>query len=152
MHSDYLRHLFLDNDLFSGRYRVDGTPVALTDIALPVFAVATMTDHVSPWRSVHRVHLLGACDVTFVLTSGGHNAGIVSEPGHGHRHYYVAARHRGDVYIDADRWIELADEREGSWWPEWAAWLERQAGGPDEPARNIGQALGAAPGLYVQER
>jgi polyhydroxyalkanoate synthase len=152
MHSDYLRHLFLENDLFSGRYRIDDKPVALTDIALPVFAVATMTDHVSPWRSVHRVHLLGACDVTFVLTSGGHNAGIVSEPGHGHRHYYVAARHRGDVYIDADRWIELADEREGSWWPEWLAWLARETGGPDEPARNVGQALGPAPGLYVQER
>ena len=152
MHSDYLRHLFLDNDLFSGRYRIDDKPVALTDIALPIFAVATMTDHVSPWRSVHRVHLLAACDVTFVLTSGGHNAGIVSEPGHKHRHFYVAARHRGDIYVDADRWIELAEEREGSWWPEWLAWLEREGGGAQEPARQVIRSLGPAPGLYVQER
>ncbi|UUZ48885.1 hypothetical protein LP420_40610 [Massilia sp. B-10] len=74
MHSDYLRKLFLDNDLFSGRYRVGGRPVALSDIRLPVFAVATMTDHVSPWRSVHKIHLMSSCDVQFVLTSGGHNA------------------------------------------------------------------------------
>jgi polyhydroxyalkanoate synthase len=152
MHSDYLRHLFLDNDLFSGRYRVNDRPVALTDLALPVFGVATMTDHVSPWRSVHRIHLLGACDITFVLTNGGHNAGIVSELGHRGRHYYVATRHRGDIYIDADRWIELATEREGSWWPEWHAWLLRQTAAGAQPARLISTSLGAAPGSYVLER
>jgi polyhydroxyalkanoate synthase len=152
MHSDYLRHLFLHNDLFLGRYRVDDKPVALTDIVLPVFAVGTMSDHVSPWRSVHRVHLLAACDVTFVLTSGGHNAGIVSEPGHRGRHYYSAARHRGECYIDADTWVEQAAEHKGSWWPEWLAWLEAETGGGREPARAIVQSLGPAPGRYVLER
>ena len=123
MHGDYLRKLFLNNDLFSGRYRVDGRPVVLTDLHMPLFGVATMTDHVSPWRSVHKIHLLPACDVTFVLTSGGHNAGIISEPGHANRHFYTGARRRGDCYMDPDRWLENAEERDGSWWPEWADWL-----------------------------
>jgi polyhydroxyalkanoate synthase len=152
MHSDYLRHLFLHNDLFAGRYRVDNRPVALTDIQMPIFAVATMTDHVSPWQSVHRIHLLANCDVRFVLTSGGHNAGIVSEPGHRGRHYYSAERHRGDCYVDAEAWLGQATSHEGSWWPEWLTWLQRETRGPVVPARAVGPSLAPAPGTYVLER
>jgi polyhydroxyalkanoate synthase len=152
MHSDYLRHLFLHNDLFSGRYRVAGRPIALTDLELPIFAVATMTDHVSPWRSVHRIHLLSNCDVAFVLTSGGHNAGIVSEPGHAGRHYYSMERHRGDCYIDADTWLAEARLNDGSWWPSWASWLGRNTRGARVPARAVGPSLTPAPGTYVLER
>jgi polyhydroxyalkanoate synthase len=152
MHSDYLRKLFLDNQLFSGRYRVDDRPVALADLRLPLFAVATMADHVSPWRSVHKIHLLSQCEVQFVLTSGGHNAGIVSEPGHKGRHYYTALHPRGGCYTDPDRWIEQADERDGSWWEEWQRWLERVSPGPQVAARAVAAGLCAAPGTYVLER
>lgn len=152
MHSDYLRKLFLDNDLFSGRYRVKGRPVALSDLRLPMFAVATMTDHVSPWRSVHKIHLMSACEVQFVLTSGGHNAGIVSEPGHRGRHFYTALHKAGDCYIDPDRWIEIAEERDGSWWEEWLRWLERVSSKQQVPARQPAPGLDPAPGSYVLER
>jgi polyhydroxyalkanoate synthase len=151
MHSDYLRHLFLHNDLFSGRYRVDGKPVALINLELPIFAVATMTDHVSPWRSVHRIHLLANCDVTFVLTTGGHNAGIVSEPGHRNRHYYISERKRGDCYVDADAWLDQATQEQGSWWTAWLSWLARESHG-QVPARAVGPSLAPAPGTYVLER
>jgi polyhydroxyalkanoate synthase len=152
MHSDYLRHLFLHNDLFAGRYRVDGKPVALTNLQLPIFAVATMTDHVSPWRSVHRIHLLSNCDVTFALTNGGHNAGIVSEPGHHGRHYYISERRRGDCYLDAEAWLEQARAEQGSWWPAWVEWLRRESRGPEVAARAVGPSLAKAPGTYVLER
>ncbi|MEO7578942.1 MAG: alpha/beta fold hydrolase [Massilia sp.] len=152
MHSDYLRKLFLHNDLFSGRYRVNGRPIAVSDLSLPVFAVATITDHVSPWRSVHKIHLVPGCDVRFVLTSGGHNAGIVSEPGHRGRHYFVAERDKGDCYLDPDRWLDSAEEHEGSWWPEWSAWLDRSSGGARVAARTVGPGLGQAPGQYVLEK
>jgi polyhydroxyalkanoate synthase len=152
MHSDYLRKLFLDNDLFSGRYRVDGRPVALADLRLPLFAVATMTDHVSPWRSVHKLHLLSQCELQFVLTSGGHNAGIISEPGHPGRHYYTALHAPGACYIDSERWLDTAAEHDGSWWGEWQRWLARVSPGPQVAARAVGPGLCAAPGTYVLER
>ena len=152
MHSDYLRKLFLNNDLFSGRYHVDDRPIAMSDIRLPIFAVATMSDHVSPWRSVHKVHLMPLCEVQFVLTSGGHNAGIVSEPGHKGRHYYTALQKRGDCYTDPDRWIEVAQEHDGSWWKEWMRWFDRIDADDQVAARPVGEGLCAAPGTYVLER
>jgi polyhydroxyalkanoate synthase len=152
MHSDYLRKLFLHNDLFSGRYRADGGPVALTDIGRPLFAVATMSDHVSPWRSVHKIHLVPNCDITFVLTSGGHNAGIISEPGHPGRSFYMATRRKGECYLDPDTWVTAAEQRDGSWWPAWTSWLEQVSPGGMVAAREVTGGLCPAPGNYVLER
>jgi polyhydroxyalkanoate synthase len=156
MHTEYLRRLFLDNDLAEGRYYVDGRPVSLTDIRHPIFAVGTERDHVAPWHSVFKVHLLTESDVTFVLTTGGHNAGIVSEPGHPRRHYRVKTKARDDLYLDPEAWLAKADEHEGSWWPEWVDWLDRHSGelGPPPPmgAADKGyEPIEDAPGKYVHE-
>ena len=85
MHSEYLQRLYLDNELAAGSYMVDGRPAALQNIRVPVFVVGTERDHVAPWQSVYKIHYLTPAEVTFVLTSGGHNAGIVSPPGHPRR-------------------------------------------------------------------
>ncbi len=82
MRSEYLRALFLENQLARGQFLARSKPVALTDIRVPIFCVGTETDRVSPWRSVYNVCLLTNTDVTFLLTRGGHNTGIISEPGH----------------------------------------------------------------------
>ena len=92
MHSEYLRKLFLDNDLASGRYVVEGRPIAIQNIHVPIFAVGTERDHVAPWHSVYKIHYLSDSPITFALVSGGHNAGIVSEPGHPRRHYCLRVR------------------------------------------------------------
>jgi polyhydroxyalkanoate synthase len=155
-HSEYLRRLFLDNDLAKGRFPAAGRPVALSDIRTPLFAVGTETDHVAPWRSVYKFHWLTDAEVTFLLTSGGHNAGIVSEPGHVRRRYRVATKRHDDRHVDPDRWLETAVSKEGSWWPEWVAWLGARSGAPVAPPRigapHAGYApLGDAPGSYVLE-
>ncbi|MGB4112231.1 MAG: poly-beta-hydroxybutyrate polymerase, partial [Yoonia sp.] len=105
MHSEYLRKLFLKNDLAEGRYLVGDGPVAITDIRAPGFLVGTERDHVAPWRSAYKFNILSDTDVAFVLTSGGHNAGIVSESGHAHRHFRIRNKTNDDPYIDPDHWL-----------------------------------------------
>jgi poly[(R)-3-hydroxyalkanoate] polymerase subunit PhaC len=157
MHSEYLRSLFLHNDLFEGRYVAGGRPVALGDIRVPLFLVGTLRDHVAPWRSVYKLNLVAESEVTFLLTSGGHNAGIVSEPGHPHRSFQVATRRAGAPYVDPERWVAETPAQDGSWWPTWEAWLAKRSGRritpPPTGAPSRGYAvLCDAPGSYVLER
>jgi polyhydroxyalkanoate synthase len=156
MHSEYLRRLYLGNDLTEGRYLVDGRPIALTDIRAPMFVVGTQRDHVSPWRSVYKVNLFTDTEVTFLLTSGGHNVGVVNPPGNGFAgsRYQVATRQEGDRYIDPETWSAATPARQSSWWPEYLAWLGARSGEPvAPPAMGAADAglppLGDAPGRYV---
>lgn len=128
MHSQYLHQMFLKNDLAEGRVLVGGAPVAISEIAVPLFVVGTEADHVAPWRSVYKIHLLNQGDITFALTSGGPNAEIVSEPGHPGRHFRIAHRSAGQAYVAPDAWVGQIAEREGSWWQDFAAWLHYNAG------------------------
>ncbi len=150
MHSQYLRSLFLRNDLAENRYRVEGKVVSLGDIRVPVFAVGTVTDHVAPWKSVYKVHQAVSGEVSFVLTTGGHNAGVVSPPGMANRRYQIATHAHKDGYVDADSWQREAPAVEGSWWPAWEHWLALRAGVWSAPPA-MGKALCEAPGTYVLE-
>ena len=154
MHSQYLRRLYLKNELAEARYGVEGRPVSLNDVTLPVFLVGTEKDHVAPWHSVYKLHRLTDAEITFVLTSGGHNAGIVSEPGHPGRRWRQRTRPRGGAWVSPQEWEADAASHEGSWWTAWDAWLRAKGSGQDVPARRIrgADALAPAPGRYVQQR
>jgi len=155
MHEEYLRRLFLNNDLAEGRFPAGDAPVALEDIKVPLFVVGTEADHIAPWRSVYKIHLFNEGDIAFVLTSGGHNAGIVSEPGHPRRHFRISRRASGERYQDPQAWAGTAELREGSWWPAWKAWLDEHSAAPAAPPPLGSKAcppLGDAPGTYVQQR
>jgi len=154
MHSEYLRRCYLRNEIAESRYPVQGRPVSLADIRVPVFLVGTEKDHVSPWKSVYKLHRLVDGELTFVLANGGHNAGIVSEPGHRGRHHALHTRRPGDAWVPPEDWPAQAERREGSWWPSWQAWLLAHGDGRSVPAREVRAAgtLGAAPGRYVMTR
>jgi polyhydroxyalkanoate synthase len=151
MHSQYLRRLFLGNDLSAGRFEARGQRIALADVKTPLFAVGTSRDHVAPWRSVYKAGLYTDADFTFLLASGGHNVGIVSDPQRTDRSYQVASRRHGEPYVDADTWAGQTERRKGSWWPEWQRWLADRSSAPAEPP-SMARALGPAPGGYVLER
>ncbi len=157
MHSEYLRSLFLENRLAHGKYRIDGNILSLTNLEMPIFAVGTETDHVAPWTSVYKIHHLTDAEITFVLTSGGHNAGIVSEPGHKHRHYRIATTPHTDRYQDPDTWLAATAVQDGSWWEGWADWLQaRSSTRTDVPPMGRTDAgydaLCDAPGTYVFQK
>ena len=152
MHSEYLRRLFIGNDLSEGRFEAGGGPVFPADVRVPAFLVATEHDHIAPWRSVWKLLFLLEGDATFVLASGGHNTGIVAPPGSARARFRLL-RHRADAsHPDPDRFAAETPEQQGSWWPAWGDWLagldparvpSPPMGGPDCAV------LGDAPGTYV---
>lgn len=156
MHSEYLRNLFLNNALAEAKYMVAKRPISLSDISIPIFVVATERDHVSPWHSVFKINLLTDGDVTFTLTSGGHNVGIVSMPvKKTKRHYRISTLKESDRYVDAETWYKETKARGGSWWPALAAWLDEHSGHkvpPPEMGSKKHVPLEDAPGTYVLQK
>lgn len=153
MHSEYLESLFLRDDLTEGHYKVGAMPIALKNLKMPMMVVGTVRDHVSPWRSVYKIHLYTDTATTFILAAGGHNAGIISEPGHPRRSYQMDHVSAGADWVDPDAWISRAPRYDGSWWEAWSQWLHERSTS-QVTARKINQAhvLCDAPGEYVMVR
>jgi polyhydroxyalkanoate synthase len=159
MHTEYLKHLYLQNDLAGGRFEVDGAPIDLAAITLPMFLVGTETDHVAPWRSVYKTRALTRSpDFTFLLTSGGHNAGIISGRVHPKRRFRELTWKDPVSRLEPDQWLETAPLHQGSWWPTWQAWIAGHSGPADAALPDLGNAAGGygvvgdAPGDYVRQR
>ena len=156
MHSVYLRRLFLDNDLAEGRYHAGCDLVSLSNLHAPMFVVGTQRDHVAPWRSTYKIHHLAAdADITYVLASGGHNAGIVAPPGEEGHSYQILGKDADAPYLGPDEWLRHAPRHQGSWWPEWMHFLSDHSGSPVAPPPMGGpkhDALADAPGEYVLQR
>ena len=151
-HSFYLRNCYLDNKLSKGRMVIDGQPINLKAVKVPIYNLATREDHIAPAKSV----LLGCKffggPVKFVMSGSGHIAGVVNPPAKNKYQYWTGPRPRG---ADLDGWLQKAKEYPGSWWPDWLVWLTRQS--PTEvPARVPGEGalkpIEDAPGSYVRVR
>jgi polyhydroxyalkanoate synthase subunit PhaC len=159
MHTEYLRRLYLENDLVHGRFEVEGTRIDLRSIQVPVFSVGTETDHVAPWRAVYKTReYTGSPDFTFLLTSGGHNAGIVSGPQHPKRRYRMSTWRDATSIVSPEEWLAQSSITQGSWWPAWQQWLVDHSSGTRVPAPALGNpaegyaATNDAPGEYVHQR
>ena len=151
-HSFYMRNCYLDNKLAKGQMLIDGAPLDLKSVTVPIYNLATREDHIAPPKSV----LLGCKffggPVRFVMAGSGHIAGVVNPPAKNKYQYWTGQRPRN---ADLDGWLAKAKEYPGSWWPDWLVWLTRQ--GPTEvPARVPGEgalkAIEDAPGSYVRVR
>jgi polyhydroxyalkanoate synthase len=154
MHTEYLQQLYLDNLLAQHRFQVGGRAISLSDIRVPMFVLGTETDHVTPWKAVFKIHQLVPTELTFVLTSGGHNAGVICGPEHPRRRFRSQTRAPGDKYRDPDTWMAQCEAQPGSWWPTWNAWLEERTSGNVAPpamgaSRKGYKPLRDAPGEYV---
>jgi polyhydroxyalkanoate synthase len=151
MHSEYLERLYLKNELARGEFTVHGARVELSAIRVPMFVVGTETDHVAPWRSVYKARgLTHSSDYTFLLTSGGHNAGIVSGPTHPRRRHRMLTWSNATTTLTPEEWLKRAPLSEGSWWPAWQQWLVEHSTAKRQAARALPASGDDAPGTYVR--
>ena len=157
MHTDYLHQLYLNNDLAEGRYVALGETLDLAAVDAPMFVVGTETDHVAPWKSVYKVgKLVRSKDYTFCLTSGGHNAGIISGPVHPKRRHRVLTMKAGARLPSPAQYMKKVEPAQGSWWPTFAAWLVEHSTKTKVAPPKMGAAgykpVCDAPGEYVLAR
>jgi polyhydroxyalkanoate synthase len=145
MHVQYLRACYLHNLLTKpGALVVDGTPVDVAMIETPLYVLGARDDHIVPWRSAYRTTQLAGGEARFTLTSGGHIAGLVNPPGKAKARFSTQAVSPPD----ADGWLAGAEERQGSWWEDWAAWAAERSGELAAPPElPTGEP---APGGYVR--
>lgn len=145
---EYLRGLCQRDEFAKGTFPVMGDPVSLSQVTVPVCAIACETDHIAAWKgSFNGVRQMGSKDKTFVVSQSGHIAGIVNPPSKGKYGHYT----NDAPMTTPDEWMAGATFNQGSWWPRWGEWLAARSG-KMIPARIPGQGaevLAPAPGTYV---
>jgi polyhydroxyalkanoate synthase len=152
VHSFLLREFFLDNKLMTpGAARVKGVDIDLGRITTPTYMVAATRDHIVPWQGSFLIRQLQNGPVRFVLSGGGHIAGIINPPADNKRAYWI--NDNGET--DPDSWLAEATKHEGSWWVDWIPWLAERAGQQVEPPPMGSEKYSPiidAPGTYVLEK
>jgi polyhydroxyalkanoate synthase len=153
MYCWYLRHTYLQNELVKpGKLTVCGEKVDLGKITVPAYIYASHDDHIVPWKSAYEsTHILKGKN-RFVLGASGHIAGVINPPAKNKRHYFE----NNKLAKTADEWLAAAKDIKGSWWPNYAKWLEQFGGKKIKASKTFGNAqykkLEAAPGKYVKEK
>jgi polyhydroxyalkanoate synthase len=148
MHAFYLRSLYLRNELARGVMEIKGRRLSLADVGTDVYVVGAINDHIVPWPASYKTTGLMGGDVRYVLSSGGHIAGIVNPPGP--KAWYETAKAPNPA--TAQQWREAAERHSGSWWEDWAKWAGRRAGRRTEPPAMGSErypAIEDAPGSYI---
>ena len=152
MHGFYLREMYLNNRLIEpDALTIAGRPIDLRRIKMPAYLLSAREDHIAPWRSTFAATRLFAGPIRFVLAASGHIAGVINPPVANKYHFWTNTR-KGRT---PEAWLKTAERHEGSWWPDWSAWVARKGGGK-VPAREPGAgalpAIEDAPGSYVKMR
>ena len=147
MHSFYLRNFYVENRLAAGDLEIAGERIQLCNLTSSCYVVSAVNDHIVPWHSGYATTQLVSGHVRYVLSSGGHIAGIVNPPGP--KGWYLTG---DELPPTADAWRETATRHTGSWWEDWAAWSTASSGDLIDPPA-LGSArhpvLGHGPGTYV---
>ncbi len=152
MHAYYLNNMYVRNALAQGKLEFKGVPIDLHAVRNDVYAVASIEDHIAPWRSVYKMTQMFSGDTKFRLGHSGHIAGIINPPGSGKGNYWANDTNPPS----ADEWFAGAEKRAGSWWTDWITWLQQRSGeripAPTALGSDMLPPLEAAPGSYVLEK
>jgi polyhydroxyalkanoate synthase subunit PhaC len=151
MHAFYLRHFYVENKLAAGTLEIAGKAIDLSAIKAPTYVVSAINDHIVPWESSYKTTGLVSGPVRFVLSSGGHIAGIVNPPGP--KAWYQVAPTDDALPAAPAAWRAGAERRSGSWWEDWANWSDEHSGPMQDPPPMGSErhpVLGDGPGTYVR--
>ena len=148
---EYLNKFYKENQLSKGELVIMGERLSLKYIDIPIFVVATHTDHIAPWRSSFFGLNKSTGDKQFVLAGSGHIAGIIN-PAYSKKYGYWT---NSNTFSVPDEWLKTADRHDGSWWPYWSSWIKARSSS-HIPAyipgsHNDFPSLGLAPGKYVMK-
>ena len=155
LHSDYLRSMYLNNKIVKKEYKFKDLFLDLSKIKTPMFHVATTEDHIAPWKSVFSGLKNYSNQCKFILANSGHIAGIIQGKGAKPGKQYFYENNNSDVKTNATQWLDTADKKDGSWWPQWISWLEQFSGKAKQSKEiNVGKfkPIYNAPGEYVVEK
>jgi polyhydroxyalkanoate synthase subunit PhaC len=151
----YLRNMYLENNLkVPGKLTVAGEKVDLSSIDVPTFIYGSREDHIVPWVAAYEsTSLLNPKKRNrnrFILGASGHIAGVINPPAKKKRSYWT----NDHAAANAEEWLSGAKEHAGSWWPEWSAFLAKNAGKKVNAPRKAGsikyKSIEPAPGRYVK--
>ena len=153
MYCWYLRNTYLENNLVTpGKVTVCGEKIDLGSIAAPSYLYASREDHIVPWQGAYRSTQVLKGKRRFVLGASGHIAGVINHPAKRKRSHWT----NDALPVKSADWQAQAQERPGSWWPEWSKWLApfggKQVAAPKKPGNATYKAIEPAPGRYVKEK
>src|ERR1700682_1373374 len=151
MYCWYTRNTYLENNIKDpGKTTQCGVPVDLSKITVPIYLLASREDHIVPWKSAFRSKDLIGGDARFVLAASGHVAGVINPPARNKRSHWL----NDDLELDPQGWFAQAEEKPGSWWPDWDAWMKHHSNGTIPAPTQQGNAqyhpIEPAPGRYVK--
>jgi polyhydroxyalkanoate synthase len=153
MYCWYTRNTYLENNIKDpGKTTQCGVPVDLSMISVPFYLLASRADHIVPWKTAFRSKDLVGGEARFVLAASGHVAGVINPPSRNKRSHWL----NDDLESDPQGWFDGAEEKPGSWWPDWNAWMRRHSNGTIPAPIQQGNArfspIEPAPGRYVKEK
>jgi polyhydroxyalkanoate synthase len=153
MYCWYTRNTYLENNIKNpGKTTQCGVPVDFSKINVPIYLLASREDHIVPWKTAFRTKDLVGGEARFVLAASGHVAGVINPPARNKRSYW----RNEDLESDPQGWFDAAEEKPGSWWPDWDVWMRRHSSGTIPAPVQQGSArftpIESAPGRYVKEK
>ena len=153
MYCWYTRNAYVENKIKEpGATTQCGERIDLSKVKVPMFILASREDHIVPWQSAFRSKDLMGSDPRFVLAASGHVAGVINPPARNRRSYWV----NDNLNCDANNWLESAEEKPGSWWPDWDGWMKSHSSGSVQAPTELGNAtfrvIEPAPGRYVRQK
>jgi polyhydroxyalkanoate synthase len=153
MYCWYTRNTYVENKIKEPGATIQcGERIDLSKTKVPMFILASREDHIVPWQSAFRSKDLIGGDSRFVLAASGHVAGVINPPARNRRSHWV----NDNLNCDAENWLESAEQKSGSWWPDWDSWMKSHSSGTVRATTELGNSdypvIEPAPGRYVRQK